>query len=134
MKITDVQISLRDDPKLKALITITFDDNFVVHGLKVIQGKSGMFVAMPSRRSESGGYRDVAHPLNRAARKWLEESVLEMYVQETHRRDGGLDDGQTTGVRSPIAPAPDPMQAAETRRLESDVVEPGIEGDSPTMP
>ena len=68
MEITEVRISLRDDDKLKAFASITFDDSFVIRGLKIIEGGQGTFVAMPSRRRNDGTYQDVAHPVNNEMR------------------------------------------------------------------
>ena len=79
MKITEVRVSLRDDEKLKAFVTITIDGCFVVRGLKIIRGNKGMFVAMPSRRKPDGGYQDLCHPINMATRQWMEEEILAKY-------------------------------------------------------
>jgi len=79
VEITDVRISLRDEEKLKAFVTITFDDCFVVRGVKVIAGAQGLFVAMPSRRKADGEFQDVAHPIHRDMRERLEEAVLGAY-------------------------------------------------------
>jgi stage V sporulation protein G len=85
MKITEVRISLRDDEKLKAFVTITIDGCFVVRGLKIIRGNKGMFVAMPSRRKPDGGYQDLCHPINMATRQWIEEEILAKYAAELER-------------------------------------------------
>jgi stage V sporulation protein G len=79
VEITDVRISLRDEEKLKAFVTITFDDCFVVRGVKVIAGANGLFVAMPSRRRGDGEFQDIAHPIHRDMRERLEERVLSEY-------------------------------------------------------
>ena len=85
MKITEVRVSLRDDDKLKAFVTITIDSCFVVRGLKIIRGNKGMFVAMPSRRKPDGGYQDLCHPINMATRQWIEEEVLAKYRAELEK-------------------------------------------------
>ena len=85
MKITEVRVSLRDDEKLKAFVTITIDGCFVVRGLKIIRGNKGMFVAMPSRRKPDGGYQDLCHPINMATRQWIEEEILAKYSEELER-------------------------------------------------
>ena len=82
MKITEVRVSLRDDAKLKAFASITLDDSFVIRGLKIIGGKTGTFVAMPSRRRKDGEYQDIAHPINNSTRKWMEDIVLAKYEEE----------------------------------------------------
>ena len=79
MEITEVRVTLREEPRLKAFVNVTFDDDFVVRGMKVIAGKNGLFVAMPSRRSKDGSFRDIAHPINNEMRKRLEDTVLEEY-------------------------------------------------------
>ncbi len=82
MNITEVRISLRDDAKLKAFASITLDNCFVVRGLKIIEGKSGTFVAMPSRRRKDGEYQDIAHPINNDARAIMERVILKAYREE----------------------------------------------------
>ena len=79
MELTDIRIALRDEPRLKAFVTITFDDCFVVRGIKVIDGPAGLFVAMPSRRKADGTYQDVAHPIHREMRERIESRVLSEY-------------------------------------------------------
>ena len=81
MRITEVKISLRDDEKLKAFATVTFDDCFVIRGMKIIQASRGLFVAMPTRRKPDGSFQDVAHPIHAQARAMLEQAVLGAYEQ-----------------------------------------------------
>jgi len=83
MNITDVRVKkVGNEGKLKAYVSVTFDDSFVVHNLKVINGQSGIFVAMPSRKTTSGEFKDVAHPINSAFREILQKAVLEAYNRE----------------------------------------------------
>jgi stage V sporulation protein G len=86
LQITEVRIALRDDDKLKAFASMTFNDAFVVRGLKIIEGTNGMFVAMPSRKKPDGTYQDVAHPINNEARKYIEELILDEYQKERARQ------------------------------------------------
>jgi len=80
MKITEVRIrKLATEGKLKAYATVTFDDCFVVHNIKVIEGKSGVFVAMPSRKNATGEYMDVAHPISPEFRTELQDLILAEY-------------------------------------------------------
>jgi len=79
MQITDISISLRDEDKLKAFVNVTFDYCFVVRGMKVIEGTSGLFVSMPSRKANDGTYRDVAHPINSEFRQEIEKQILAKY-------------------------------------------------------
>jgi stage V sporulation protein G len=82
MNITDIRIRrVSADGKLKAYVTVTFDDCFVVHNVKVIEGKNGAFIAMPSRKTKTGEYKDVAHPINSAFRNVLQARILEAYEQ-----------------------------------------------------
>jgi stage V sporulation protein G len=85
MKITEVRVSLREDAKLKAFASITLDDSFVIRGLKIIEGKTGTFVAMPSRRRKDGEYQDIAHPINNEARDEMERIILAEYRKELER-------------------------------------------------
>jgi stage V sporulation protein G len=85
MRITEVRVSLRDDAKLKAFASITLDDCFVIRGLKIIEGKEGTFVAMPSRRRKDGEYQDIAHPINNDAREEMERVILDEYRRERER-------------------------------------------------
>jgi stage V sporulation protein G len=82
IEITEVRVSLRNDDKLKAFVSITLNDSFVIRGLKIIRGNSGLFVAMPSRKRPDGQHQDLAHPINDATRKYLTERVMTEYERE----------------------------------------------------
>ena len=80
MNITDVRIrKIGSEGKMKAVASVTFDNEFVVHDIKVIEGQSGLFIAMPSRKTPDGEYRDIAHPINSETREKLQSLVLERY-------------------------------------------------------
>ena len=80
MNITDVRMRrIEAEGKMKAVVSMTIDDEFVVHDIKVIENENGLFIAMPSRRSADGQYRDVAHPINSETRKALQDMILEKY-------------------------------------------------------
>ena len=80
MNITDVRVrKISKEGKMKAVVSVTIDDEFVVHDTKVIEGDKGLFIAMPSRRSSDGEYRDVAHPINTSTRERLQAVILEAY-------------------------------------------------------
>ena len=79
MKVTEVRITPREDGRLKAFANVTFDDCFVVRGLKVIDGDTGLFVSMPSRLRVDGTFQDVAHPIENEMRRDIEEAVLQAY-------------------------------------------------------
>jgi stage V sporulation protein G len=89
LEITEVRISLRDDDKLKAFASMTFNDAFVIRGLKIIEGTNGMFVAMPSRKRPDGTYQDIAHPINNDSRKFIEDRILDEYEKERARQPAG---------------------------------------------
>ncbi len=82
MQITEVRVYPRDEEKLKAFVTVTFDDSFVVRNLKVIQGQNGLFVAMPSRKMADGSHKDIAHPIKNEVRRMIEEKVLAAYQEK----------------------------------------------------
>ena len=80
MNITDVRIrKVTDEGKMKAIVSITFDDEFVVHDIKIIEGQNGPFIAMPSRKMSEGDYRDIAHPLVSETRNRIRDAILEEY-------------------------------------------------------
>ncbi len=80
MEITDIRIrKVNADGKLKAYVTVTFDESFVVHNVKVIEGENGIFIAMPSRRTKNGEYKDIAHPINTDFRGVLQNRILDEY-------------------------------------------------------
>ncbi len=80
MTITDVRIrKLPDEGKMKAIVSVTFDDQIVIHDIKIIQGAESLFIAMPSRKLPNGEFRDIAHPINSETRKLVEDAVFEKY-------------------------------------------------------
>ena len=80
MNITDVRVrKIAKEGKMRAVVSITIDDEFVVHDIKVIEGEKGLFIAMPSRKSSDEEYRDIAHPINTQTRDKLQKLVLEAY-------------------------------------------------------
>lgn len=82
MNITDIRIrKVYTENRLRALVSVTFDNDFAVHDIKVIDGPQRLFVAMPSRRDEHGVFRDICHPISSEARKFLEDSVIYSYEQ-----------------------------------------------------
>ena len=89
MKISDVRVRLvkKDDSKLKAVASITIDDCFVIHDIKVIDGTDGYFVAMPSRKTSDGEYKDIAHPINSETRQTVIDAVLEAFKLELAKEE-----------------------------------------------
>ncbi|MBQ0042124.1 MAG: septation regulator SpoVG [Lachnospiraceae bacterium] len=80
MNITDIRIrGLAKDDKMKAVASITIEDSFAIHDIKIIEGEKGLFVAMPSRKTAEGEYRDIAHPINSETREQIQKLILEAY-------------------------------------------------------
>ncbi len=80
MQITDVRVrKVEKEGKMKAVVSITIDDEFVVHDIKVIDGEKGLFIAMPSRKASDGEYRDIAHPINSDTRQKIQQLILDAY-------------------------------------------------------
>lgn len=82
MQITDIRIRVvNNDSKMRAVASVTFDDAFVVHDIKIIEGEKGLFIAMPSRKTRDDEYRDIAHPINGEMRTQLQEAIVERFHQ-----------------------------------------------------
>ncbi len=80
MNVTDVRIrKINEEGKMKAVVSVTFDDEFVVHDIKIIEGQNGLFIAMPSRKIAEGDYRDIAHPINSETRNKLQDTIFVEY-------------------------------------------------------
>ena len=80
MQITDVRIrKIATDGKMKAIVSVTFDNEFVVHDIKIIEGQNGLFIAMTSRKTPDGEFKDIAHPINTDTREKIQASILETY-------------------------------------------------------
>ena len=83
MTITDVRIrKINTEGRMKAIVSITIDDEFVIHDVRVVDGNNGLFVAMPSRKTPEGEFRDIAHPINQETREKLQDAVLTAYEQQ----------------------------------------------------
>jgi stage V sporulation protein G len=130
MQITEVRVFPVDEEKLKAYASIVLDACFIVNDLKVIEGKRGLFISMPSRRRKRGGYRDVAHPLNNETRRMIEESVLAEYQRALGEAAAGArlaprDDEDLPDEEGWHEPAVEPAAAAQ---VASPVPPPPAEG------
>ena len=89
MQITDVRVRKVDgESKLRAVASVTFDDVFVVHDIKIITGEKGLFIAMPSKKIKSDEYRDIAHPITTDMRNLLQEKIISKYQEETEAEPG----------------------------------------------
>ncbi len=80
MQITDVRVrKIANEGKMKAIVSVTFDNEFVVHDIKVIDGQNGLFIAMPSRKTPDGEFKDIAHPINTDTREKIQTAILDEY-------------------------------------------------------
>ena len=90
MQITDVRVrKITKEGKMRAIVSITIDDEFVIHDIKVIEGDKGMFIAMPSKKAADGEYRDIAHPINSSTRENIQKIILESYEKALLEPDEG---------------------------------------------
>jgi stage V sporulation protein G len=110
MEITDVKVIPVDDEKLKAFVSIVFDQCFVVTDIKIIHGPKGLFVSMPSKKRKDGTFKDIAHPLNNQMRQYLEDKVLTVYRNQVSQQQG-----QAQPSPAPVAgpPAESPSAASD---------------------
>lgn len=91
MKVTDVRIrKINETGKMKAIVSVTFDHEFVVHDIKIIEGLNGLFVAMPSRKMADGEFRDISHPINSDTRTKIQEAVFEEYETQLNEESKEL--------------------------------------------
>ena len=91
MEVTDVRVRKVDkEGKMKAIVSITFDEEFVIHDIKVIEGEKGLFIAMPSRKTTDGEYRDIAHPIRSTTRELLQQTILEKYQEDAEEESEAL--------------------------------------------
>ena len=97
MEITDVKVIPVDDEKLKAFVSIVFDQSFVVTDIKIINGPKGLFVSMPSKKRKDGTFKDIAHPLNNQMRQYLEEKILAVYRQQVASAPGAAQGSSPVG-------------------------------------
>lgn len=115
MQITDVRLRKvnNQDTRMKALVSITFDDAFVIHDLRVIEGNNGLFVAMPSKRTPDGEFRDIAHPIHSDMRQHVQEEIMRVYDEtEDVAETPGADEDSSSGE-----------QVEEEPEAEADVTE-----------
>jgi len=118
MEITEVKVFPIQEEKLKAFVSIVFDQCFMVNDIKIIQGRDGLFISMPSRKKKNGEFKDVAHPLNNETRRMIEEQVLAEYDRVLGERgDPPADRGERAqrpqGSEGEAAAAALPLAAAE---------------------
>jgi stage V sporulation protein G len=126
MEITDVKVIPVDDEKLKAFVSIVFDQCFVVTDIKIIHGPKGLFVSMPSKKRKDGTFKDIAHPLNNQMRQYLEEKVLTVYRQQVGSGGPGpsMGGGPGSGGGAEGAAAPGESASAGSEPGEGSKAEP----------
>lgn len=116
MEITEVKVFPIQEEKLKAFVSIVFDQCFMVNDIKIIQGREGLFISMPSRKKKNGEFKDVAHPLNNETRRMIEEKVLGEYHRVLAERGdepmASTSAGEDREAREPLAAAPGASAAA----------------------
>jgi stage V sporulation protein G len=136
VEITEVKITLRDEEKLKAFVSITFDNAFVVRGLKIISGSKGYFVSMPSRKRKDGSHQDIAHPINNDMRKQIEDIILDEYEKIKSKNLTEAKIKRTEGDETEQAEAPETTETTETPEAEEDSERTGDvpeEGDTESL-
>jgi stage V sporulation protein G len=114
MEITEVKITLKDEEKLKAYASVTFDNAFVVRGMKVINGKTGFFISMPSRKKSDGTYQDIAHPINNQTREQIENAILGKYKEALEQR---VEEAEVKGKVEPEKPDQGEPEAGKAEEL-----------------
>lgn len=82
MEITEIRVFPVEEEKLKAFVSVVFDNCFIVSDIKIIQGNNGLFLSMPSKKGKNGKFRDIAHPLNSDTREWMSQMIIEEYHKE----------------------------------------------------
>ena len=121
MHITEVKVFPVDEEKLRAFVSIVFDSCFMVNDIKVIQGKDGLFISMPSRKKRNGKFKDVAHPLNNETRKMLENQILSEYDRVLSGKGSGEVRGSSSAspTEDEVPPvAGEPEESVEKKSLE----------------
>ena len=120
MEITEVKVFKVGEEKLKAFVSIVLDQCFMINDIKVIHGKEGLFISMPSRRKRNGEFKDVAHPLNNPTRKMIEERILDEYHATV---DGRSESPRAKPVRAPRAQGPEVAPVAKNEEMSMDEAE-----------
>jgi len=96
MQITDVRVrKIANEGKMKAIVSVTFDNEFVVHDIKVIDGQNGLFIAMPSRKTPDGEFKDIAHPINTETREKIQAAILDEYEKVKNSTEAESETVQT---------------------------------------
>ena len=128
MEITEIKVFPVDEEKLKAFVSVVFDRCFMVNDIKVIQGRDGLFISMPSRRKRNGKFKDVAHPLNNETRRMIEDQILGEYQLALEGKNGRKAPAAPKERAEPeAAPLPEPVKPVEPQRSDETVEEKSLE-------
>ena len=112
MNITDVRVrKVTKEGKMKAVVSIMIDDEFVVHDIKVIEGEKGLFIAMPSRKATDGEYRDIAHPINSKTRNEIQDIILQKYEETLAAEEAETESSATEDEVKPVEAATESSEA-----------------------
>jgi stage V sporulation protein G len=140
MEITEVKVFPIQEEKLKAFVSIVFDQCFMVNDIKIIQGRDGLFISMPSRKKKNGEFKDVAHPLNNETRRMIEEQVLGEYERILSGRGESMESVRPLGGSGevgealPMAAAPAAIPAASSEKSLDEVQEMHLSDSFWTVP
>jgi stage V sporulation protein G len=139
MEITEVKVFPIQEEKLKAFVSIVFDQCFMVNDIKIIQGRDGLFISMPSRKKKNGEFKDVAHPLNNETRRMIEEQVLGEYERILSGRGESMESVRPLGggeemEERPMAAAPAAVPAASSEKSLDEVQEMHLRDSFWTVP
>lgn len=128
MEITEIKVFPVDEEKLKAFVSVVFDRCFMVNDIKVIQGRDGLFISMPSRRKRNGKFKDVAHPLNNETRRMIEDQILGEYQLALEGKNGRKAPAvPKERVKSESAPLSEPVEPVEPQKSDESVEEKSLE-------
>ena len=118
MQITDVRVrKITKEGKMRAIVSITIDDEFVIHDIKVIEGEKGLFIAMPSKKATDGEYRDIAHPINSGTRENIQKIILDSYEKALAEVGDKVDATEKAAVEADIQALKDLLAKANTDEL-----------------
>ena len=123
MEITEIKVFPVDEEKLKAFVSVVFDRCFMVNDIKIIRGKDGLFISMPSRRKRNGKFKDVAHPLNNETRRMIEDRVLSEYDRALAGPGGTEEDAPASSSSPKQEPAQVEQDTAASTEEEQETVE-----------
>lgn len=126
MQVTDVRIrKITTEGKMKAIVSVTFDDEFVVHDIKIIEGQNGLFIAMPSRKMGEGDFRDIAHPINSETRNKIQSAIFAQYekICDLERATAEAEAAKAAEAAEAEAEAEEEVEEIEAEEEETEEIE-----------